>query len=95
LVPIALKSLQRGGRVVCGGIHMTDIPSFPYADLWHERTISSVANLTRHDGHEFLELAPKIPIRTTTQRFALSEANRAIEALRGGTLSGAAVLVPD
>jgi alcohol dehydrogenase, propanol-preferring len=95
LVPTALKSLQRGGRVVCGGIHMTEIPSFPYAELWHERSICSVANLTRHDGSEFLKLASKIPIRTTTQRFALSEANHAVAALRGGTLTGAAVLVPD
>lgn len=95
LVPLALKSLQRGGVVICGGIHMTNIPSFPYAELWHERSICSVANLTRHDGHEFLQLAAKIPIRTTTQIFALSEANQALRALREGNLTGAAVLVPD
>jgi propanol-preferring alcohol dehydrogenase len=95
LVPTALKSLQRGGVIICGGIHMTEIPSFPYRDLWHERSICSVANLTRQDAHEFLELAPQVPIRTTTEVFALSDANRALRALRDGQLNGAAVLVPD
>src|SRR5439155_24350974 len=71
LVPAALRVVKRGGTVVCGGIHMSDIPSFPYRDLWHERTITSVANLTRSDGEEFLELAAKTPIRTETQTFPL------------------------
>jgi len=94
LVPDALRALKRGGTVVCGGIHMSDIPSFPYRDLWHERTITSVANLTRRDGEEFLELAAKIPVRTETHRFPLEEANEALAALREGKFSGAAVLVP-
>lgn len=94
LVPAALRVVKRGGTVVCGGIHMSDIPSFPYRDLWHERTITSVANLTRRDGEEFLELAAKIPIRTETQTFPLAEANEALAALRSGKLRGAAVLVP-
>ncbi len=94
LVPAALRVLERGGTVVCGGIHMSDIPSFPYRDLWEERTICSVANLTRRDGDAFLELAPQVPVRTETQTFALSEANGALAALRSGKLTGAAVLVP-
>lgn len=94
LVPAALRSLDRGGVVVCGGIHMSDIPSFPYADLWHERTICSVANLTRDDAREFLELAPCVPVHTETRVFSLEKANDALEALRCGELSGAAVLVP-
>lgn len=94
LVPGALQVVKRGGTVVCGGIHMSDIPSFPYRDLWHERTITSVANLTRRDGQEFLALAAKIPIRTETQTFSLEKANEALAALRSGTLRGAAVLVP-
>lgn len=94
LVPMALRSLDRGGIVVCGGIHMTDIPSFPYADLWHERVICSVANLTRADAREFLEMAPRVPVRTETLLFALEDASRALEALRRGELTGAAVLVP-
>jgi propanol-preferring alcohol dehydrogenase len=94
LVPAALRVLKRGGRVVCGGIHMSDIPAFPYRDLWHERTISSVANLTRRDAEEFLELAPRIPIRAETQTFPLEQANQALDALRSGKLRGAAVLVP-
>jgi propanol-preferring alcohol dehydrogenase len=94
LVPAALRVLKRGGTVVCGGIHMSDIPSFPYRDLWHERTITSVANLTRRDGEEFLELAAKIPIRTETHTFPLEQANFALAALREGKFSGAAVLVP-
>ena len=94
LVPAALRVVKRGGTVVCGGIHMSDIPSFPYRDLWHERTITSVANLTRRDGEEFLELAARIPIRTETHTFPLKEANSALAALREGKFSGAAVLVP-
>ena len=94
LIPAALRAVKRGGAVVCGGIHMSDIPAFPYRDLWHERTICSVANLTRRDGEEFLELAGRIPIRTETQTFPLEQANEALEALRSGELRGAAVLVP-
>ncbi|HEX4667143.1 MAG TPA: zinc-dependent alcohol dehydrogenase family protein [Chthoniobacterales bacterium] len=94
LVPAALRVLERGGTVVCGGIHMSDIPSFPYRDLWQERTICSVANLTRRDGEEFLALAPQVPVRTETRTFPLEEANEALEALRSGNLSGAAVLTP-
>lgn len=94
LVPSALRVLASGGTVVCGGIHMSDIPSFPYRDLWEERTVCSVANLTRRDGEEFLELARQVPIRTETQTFALDEANEALAALRSGKLSGAAVLIP-
>ena len=92
LVPAALRGLERGGIVVCGGIHMSDIPSFPYVDLWQERRICSVANLTRQDALEFLELAPRIPVTTETHRYPLSQANEALEALRSGELSGAAVL---
>jgi propanol-preferring alcohol dehydrogenase len=94
LVPAALRAVKRGGAVVCGGIHMSDIPAFPYRDLWHERTICSVANLTRRDGEEFLQLAGQIPIRTETQTFPLERANEALAALREGKLRGAAVLVP-
>lgn len=94
LVPAALRVLKRGGKVVCGGIHMSDIPGFPYRDLWHERTICSVANLTRRDAEEFLALAPRVPIRTETQPFPLDQANEALDALRTGKLRGAAVLVP-
>jgi propanol-preferring alcohol dehydrogenase len=94
LVPSALRVLEPGGTVVCGGIHMSDIPSFPYRDLWEERTICSVANLTRRDGDEFLKLAPQVPVRTETQTFALDEANEALAALRSGKLTGAAVLIP-
>ena len=92
LVPRALRALDRGGIVVCGGIHMSDIPSFPYADLWHERRICSVANLTRRDAVEFLEMAPRIPVRTETRIYPLAQANEALAALRSGKLSGAAVL---
>jgi propanol-preferring alcohol dehydrogenase len=94
LVPTALQALQRGGTVVCGGIHMSDIPSFPYANLWQERVICSVANLTRRDGAEFLALAPQVPVQTKTQTFPLAQANQALHALRSGALTGAAVLVP-
>jgi alcohol dehydrogenase, propanol-preferring len=94
LVPTALRALDRGGVVVCGGIHMSDIPSFPYSELWQERAIVSVANLTRQDAVEFLELAPKVPVRTETKPYRLEEANQALDDLRRGRLSGAAVLVP-
>lgn len=95
LVPAALRSVRPGGRVVCAGIHMSDIPSFPYELLWREREIVSVANLTRHDGTEFLALAPKVPVRTETVAYRLADANQALEDLRAGTVRGAAVLVPD
>jgi alcohol dehydrogenase, propanol-preferring len=95
LVPSALKTLAPGGTVVCAGIHMTDIPSFPYADLWEERTIRSVANLTRRDGHEFLALAAQIPIRTTITTYALEQAEDALADLRAGRFEGTAVIVPD
>ena len=94
LVPQALKSVRKGGRVVCAGIHMSDIPSFPYKLLWEERIIRSVANLTRADAREFLALAADTPIRTTVQPYALREANAALDDLRSGRLTGAAVLVP-
>jgi propanol-preferring alcohol dehydrogenase len=93
LVPHALRALSKGGRVVCGGIHMTDIPSFPYAILWEERSICSVANLTRRDGEEFLALAPRVPVQTEVQTFPLHEANEALARLRSGRLQGAAVLL--
>ena len=92
LVPTALHALAKGGIVVCGGIHMTDIPSFSYADLWEERVITSVANLTRRDGDEFFEIAPRVPVRTVTQTFPLEEANTALDLFRAGKLSGTAVL---
>jgi propanol-preferring alcohol dehydrogenase len=93
LVPMALRALAKGGIVVCGGIHMSDIPSFPYADLWEERVITSVANLTRRDADEFLELAPRVPVRTETETFPLEEANTALDRFRSGELSGTAVLL--
>ena len=93
LVPVALRATAKGGVVVCAGIHMSDIPSFPYDILWGERMIRSVANLTRQDGDEFLALAPRVPVRTEIECFALTEANEAIEAHRSGHLRGAAVLV--
>jgi propanol-preferring alcohol dehydrogenase len=86
--------VRKGGTVVCGGIHMSDIPSFPYALLWGERTLRSVANLTREDGEQFMRLAADLPIRTSTQEFALEDANGALGALSEGRLEGAAVLVP-
>jgi alcohol dehydrogenase, propanol-preferring len=94
LVPAALAATAKGGTVVCAGIHMSDIPSFPYHLLWQERVIRSVANLTRADGEEFLALAPQVPVRTTTQAFPLAEANEALRRLRTGAIEGAAVLVP-
>ena len=93
LVPAALKAVVKGGVVVCAGIHMSDIPSFPYDILWGERMVRSVANLTRQDGEEFLALAPKVPIITQVQSFPLEKANEALEALRSGKIQGATVLV--
>jgi propanol-preferring alcohol dehydrogenase len=95
LVPQALRAVGKGGTVVCGGIHMSDIPSFPYAILWEERSVCSVANLTRRDGAEFLALAPRVPVRTRIQTYPLEEANQALGRLRSGKLEGAAVLVTD
>ena len=92
LVPEALRSVRKGGVVVCAGIHMTDIPSFPYELLWGERVLRSVANLTRRDGEEFLALAPRVPVRTETRSYRLEEAGRALDDLRAGRVTGAAVL---
>lgn len=92
LVPKALRAVRKGGRVVCGGIHMSDIPAFPYADLWGERQIRSVANLTRRDGHDFMALAAEHPIDTQITRYSLAEANEALDALRAGRINGTAVL---
>jgi propanol-preferring alcohol dehydrogenase len=94
LVPTALRALAKGGTVVCAGIHMSDIPAFPYADLWGERSIRSVANLTRRDGEEFLALAPRVPVRTTVHEYALERAGDALDDLRAGRFSGAAVIRP-
>jgi propanol-preferring alcohol dehydrogenase len=94
LVPLALKAVRKGGRVVCGGIHMSDIPGFPYRLLWEERQVVSVANLTRHDAREFLDLAPKAGLKTEVMRYPLEAANEALADLRAGRLTGAAVLVP-
>jgi propanol-preferring alcohol dehydrogenase len=94
LVPAALASVRKGGTVVCGGIHMSDIPAFPYSLLWGERVLRSVANLTRRDGNEFLPLAVSAGVQTHVQEFPLTEANDALEQLRRGQLSGAAVLLP-
>lgn len=94
LVPAALKAVDKGGTVVCGGIHMSDIPAFPYRDLWEERRIVSVANLTRRDAREFLALAPKLGLRTEITTYPLADANRALDDLRAGRLNGAAVLIP-
>lgn len=93
LVPAALRATAKGATVVCAGIHMSEIPAFPYEILWGERRVCSVANLTRADGAEFLKLAPKVPVRTTVTPYPLEQANEALAALRGGRLSGAAVLV--
>jgi propanol-preferring alcohol dehydrogenase len=95
LVPAALAALAKGGVVVCGGIHMSDIPAFPYRILWEERVVRSVANLTRRDGEEFLALAPQVPIRSEIRRYPLGAANEALADLRAGRLTGAAVLVMD
>ena len=94
LVPRALRAVAPGGTVVCAGIHMTDIPAFPYDLLWGERILRSVANLTRRDGEEFMTLAPQVPVRTEAVEYPLGEANRALDDLRGGRVRGAAVLVP-
>jgi propanol-preferring alcohol dehydrogenase len=94
LVPLALKAVRKGGRVVCAGIHLSDIPSFPYRLLWEERQLVSVANLTRQDGIDFLRLAPEIGIVTKTTRYPLNQANQALADLRAGRFEGAAVLVP-
>jgi propanol-preferring alcohol dehydrogenase len=94
LVPAALRAVKKGGRVVCGGIHMSDIPSFPYRILWEERQVLSVANLTREDAHEFLAVAPQVGVRTEVTRYPLAEANVALADLREGRLQGAAVLIP-
>jgi propanol-preferring alcohol dehydrogenase len=94
LVPAALKAVRKGGVVVCGGIHMSDIPSFPYDILWEERVLRSVANLTRADAREFLRLAPTVPVKTSVVPMPLGQANEALERLRKGELTGAAVLIP-
>lgn len=94
LVPTALRAVRKGGNVICAGIHMSDIPSFPYAWLWGERRIQSIANLTRRDGEEFLPLAARIPIRTEVHRYSLAQANEALDDLRAGRFSGAAVVIP-
>jgi propanol-preferring alcohol dehydrogenase len=93
LVPIALRALAKGGIVVCGGIHMSDIPSFPYAHLWEERVITSVANLTRRDGEEFFDIVPRVPVQTNTETFPLEDANIALDRFRGGQLRRTAVLL--
>jgi len=94
LVPLALGAVVKGGTVVCAGIHMSDIPAFPYRLLWGERVVRSVANLTRADGEAFLDVAPRVPVRTQTQVYPLAAANEALAALREGRLTGAAVVVP-
>ena len=94
LVPAALRAVRKGGIVVCGGIHMSDIPSFPYNILWGERVLRSVANLTRQDAIDFLALAPQVPVTTQVETFPLQQANAALRALRNGELTGAAVLIP-
>jgi len=93
LMPVALRHLEKGGMVISAGIHMSDIPAFPYEDLWGERALCSVANLTRRDGEEFFEIAPRVPIKTETETFPLEQANEALSRLRKGQLNGAAVLV--
>ena len=94
LIPAALRVLARGGTVVCAGIHMSDIPSFPYELLWEERSVRSVANLTRRDGEEFLTLAPRVPVRTFAEQLPLAQANEALERLRAGRVRGSLVLIP-
>jgi propanol-preferring alcohol dehydrogenase len=95
LVPAALRAVRKGGTVVCAGIHMSDIPSFPYAELWNERVLRSVANLTRKDGEEFLALAPRVPVRTAVRTLPLAAANEALAALRAGEVQGSLVLTMD
>ncbi|NPV63267.1 MAG: zinc-dependent alcohol dehydrogenase family protein [Methanotrichaceae archaeon] len=92
LIPAALRASAKGGRIICGGIHMSDIPSFPYSIMWEQRMIRSVANLTRQDGREFLKIAPKVPVKTEVQTYGLEDANRALDDLRHGRITGAAVL---
>ncbi|MDZ7659553.1 MAG: alcohol dehydrogenase catalytic domain-containing protein [Fodinibius sp.] len=92
LVPQALKAVKKGGKVICAGIHMSDIPSFPYNDLWEERSIESVANLTRRDGTEFMQLAPEVPIESQVTTYPLTHANQALDDLRAGNFDGSAVL---
>jgi len=92
LIPAALRAVVPGGTVVCAGIHMSDIPSFPYELLWGERVVRSIANLTRHDGDEFLALAPRVPVHTEIESFPLDQANQALDRLRAGEVRGAAVL---
>jgi propanol-preferring alcohol dehydrogenase len=94
LVPVALRAVRKAGVVVCAGIHMSDIPSFPYELLWGERVVRSVANLTRRDGEEFLALAPQVPVRTEVESFPLKNANEALERLRTSQVRGAVVLEP-
>jgi propanol-preferring alcohol dehydrogenase len=94
LVPLALQAVRKGGRVVCAGIHMSDIPSFPYSLLWEERSVVSVANLTRQDGVDFLALAPRAGVVTSVTEYPLRQANEALADLRAGRFEGAAVLVP-
>jgi alcohol dehydrogenase, propanol-preferring len=94
LVPFALKTVDKGGIVVCGGIHMSDIPAFPYDLLWEERCVCSVANLTRRDGEDFFKIAPRVPVKTTVEVFPLAQANEVLDKLRNGKIHGAAVLVP-
>jgi propanol-preferring alcohol dehydrogenase len=94
LVPQALRAVKKGGNVICAGIHMSDIPAFPYALIWGERTVRSVANLTRRDGEEFLRLAPRVPVRTEVETLPLAEANAALSRLRRGEVRGALVLLP-
>ena len=93
LIPAALRASVKGGVVVSGGIHMSDIPSFPYSILWGERIVRSVANLTRTDGEEFFKVAPRVPVKTAVQTFPLEQANEALDSLRHGKIEGAAVLV--
>jgi propanol-preferring alcohol dehydrogenase len=94
LVPAALRATAKGGTVVCAGIHMSDIPTFPYDILWGERTVRSVANLTRRDGEEFLALAPQVPVRTEVECLPLADANEALRRLAAGRVEGALVLMP-
>lgn len=93
LVPQALKAVKKGGKVVCAGIHMSDIPGFPYRDLWEERSVESVANLTRQDGIDFMQLAPRVPVKSSVKTYALKDANTALNDLRKGNFNGSAVLV--
>jgi propanol-preferring alcohol dehydrogenase len=95
LVPAALAAIDRGGTVVCAGIHMSEIPAFSYDLLWGERVVRSVANLTRRDAEEFMAIAPQVPVRTTVSTYRLADANRALTDLRRGAIEGAAVLIPD